>query len=160
MTEIESNKRKIRGKKSHKKGLTFEERVAKWAKRKFKADDVYLRTRARAYARKQPCEIDVHVHKIKGFFGGKSHDIWIECKNVSSSIKHRDMLHFVSKATSIEYACELGIEEFYFDYLIYVTTSRFDHDALFFATKYDVACYVFENNNFILKNDVDWIDSI
>ena len=94
----------------------------------------------------------------KGGFLSSGRDIWIECKDRKSSIKRTDIFKLVSSAEDVENACDEGIEEFYFDYLAIVSTSRFDSDALSYAEDSDVACFHYTKGKYELKNDVEWIE--
>ena len=140
------------------KGREFEKIVAKWAKSYFNADMVKLNHLRRGYRTKRPYEIDVWVHKERGILSDEF-NIWIECKNVKGSIKRDTVMKLVSKMKDVNDAVEEGLskEGRTFDYGVIVTTSRFDIDALEWATDYDIACFRYENGRFIKENEVDWI---
>jgi len=138
------------------KGHEFEKIVAKWAKRYFKADKVKLNHLRRGYKAKRPYEIDVWVYKEGGFLSG-GWDIWIECKNIKSSIKRDHIMKLFSKIKDVNDAVDEGLskEGRTFDYGVIVTTSRFDIDALEWATDNEIACFRYENGRFIKENDVE-----
>jgi len=97
---------------------------------------------------KRPYEIDVHVHKT-GLL--TSEDILIECKNIKSSIKRAHMFKLLSSANDIKDAYEAGREKFYFDKLVFVSTSNFDVDALSYAAANNIACFHYDGKNMELK---------
>lgn len=142
-------KEKKTGKETaHKKGHDFEKKVAKWAKEFFSADKVETNILMNGNNVKRPYEIDVHVHKA-GLL--TSEDIWIECKNIKSSIKRTHMFKLLSSANDIKDACEAGREKFYFDKLVFVSTSNFDVDALSYAAENNIACFHYDGENMELK---------
>lgn len=133
---------------TYEKGKKFEIIVEKWAKRKYNADFSKRNIRMRGNSKKIPYQIDIHLN-CKKFIG--ENDIWIECKDLGSSIKARNMQLFAKKAEDIENACYNGIEEFCFDKLVYVSTSDFDYDALKVAEEEDIDCFQYTNGRFIQK---------
>ena len=142
-------KEKKTGKETaHKKGHDFEKKAAKWAKEFFSADKVETNILMNGNKVKRPYEIDVHVHKT-GLL--TSEDILIECKNIKSSIKRTHMFKLLSSANDIKDACEAGREKFYFDKLVFVSTSNFDVDALSYAADNNIACFHYDGKNMELK---------
>lgn len=141
---------------SYKKGHDFEKRVATWAKRRFGAKSVKLNQLANGLTVARPYEIDVHVqYEGSGFFVDTS-DLWIECKNIKSSIKRKEILDLVAKAADVFAACNKGRMGFYFDRLAIVSTSQFDHDALAYAKQNDVLCVHFDGQKFTPKTNPDF----
>lgn len=142
-------KEKKTGKETaHKKGHDFEKKVANWAKEFFSADKVETNILMNGNEVKRPYEIDVHVHKT-GLL--TSDDILIECKNIKSSIKRTHMFKLLSSANDIKDAYEAGREKFYFDKLVFVSTSNFDVDALSCAAANNIACFHYDGKNMELK---------
>jgi len=141
-TEVRENKAKqkeLEKKSRYKKGHGFEKKVARWAKRYFESDTVETNILVNGIVKRE-YEVDVHVSKERGFLSG-GRDIWIECKNRKSSIKRDDVIKLVGKAEDVENACDKGREDFYFDKLAIVSTSKFDSDALLLAENKEVACF-------------------
>ncbi|UCD14051.1 MAG: hypothetical protein JSW60_01145 [Thermoplasmatales archaeon] len=130
------------------KGGEFEKVVAKWAKRKFQAEKSTNNELVKGKTSKRPYEIDVHLFIDGGYWKNDRH-IWIECKNRKSSIKRTDMHQFKEKAEDIKDAYESDIEDFCFDELVYVSTSKFDGDALGYARKHDIQCFQYSDRKFI-----------
>lgn len=148
-------KEKETGKETtHKKGHDFEKKVAKWAKRYFNADKVKTNILMNGLRVKRPYEIDVHVHR-KRFLSEA--DIWIECKNISSSIKRTHIFKLKSSAEDVEDAYNADREDFYFDRLAFVSTSKFDVDALSYADDNDIACFHYDGKKYELKNQPSWL---
>ena len=140
---------------AHKKGHDFEKKVAKWAKEYFSADKVETNILMNGNTVKRPYEIDVYVHRTVLLLFGE--DIWIECKNIKSSIKRTHIFKLLSSAKDIEDARDAGREKFYFDKLAFVSTSKFDVDALSYAEDNDIACFHYDGKKYELKNEPDWL---
>ncbi|MCK4348701.1 MAG: hypothetical protein KAW47_08800 [Thermoplasmatales archaeon] len=139
---------------AHKKGHDFEKKVAKWAKRYFNAGEVKTNILMNGLRVKRPYEIDVHVHR-KRFLSEAN--IWIECKDISSSIKRTHIFKLKSSAEDIEDAYNVDREDFYFDRLAFVSTSKFDVDALSYADDNDIACFHYDGKKYELKNQPSWL---
>jgi len=140
---------------AHKKGHDFEKKVAKWAKRYFNAGEVKTNILMNGLRVKRPYEIDVYVHQRWALI--MEADIWIECKNISSSIKRTHIFKLLSSAKDIEDAYEADREDFYFDRLAIVSTSKFDVDALSYAEDNDIACFHYDGKKYELKNQPSWL---
>ncbi|NOX71595.1 MAG: hypothetical protein GXO64_02760 [Candidatus Micrarchaeota archaeon] len=154
----ENKKRKLHEALNDKiaKGHIFEKKiVAPWAKRYFKADSVKTNDLAIGFPVKRPHEIDVHI-TIKKSFGKKLH-ILVECKNRKSSIKRRDISNLIKTSESVLEAFENKKEDFYFEREMFVSTSKYDSDALLLAEEYDIACFQFINGKMKLINSVSWL---
>jgi len=146
--KLESKKRQSEKLKDVlKKGGEFEKIVARWAKRKFQAEKTKTNELVSGRTSKRPYEIDVHLFISGGFWKNDSH-MWIECKNRKSSIKRNDMHHFRGKAEDIKDAFESDVEDFCFDELVYVSTSKFDGDALGYAKEYEIQCFQYIDGKF------------
>jgi hypothetical protein len=149
--EVEKNE----GKKStHNKGHDFEKKVAKWAKRYFDATEVQTNILVNGLRVKRPYEVDVHVYKKKLL---SQSDIWVECKDISSSIRRTHIFKLLSSAQDVEDAHHEGREEFYFDRLVFVSSSNFDTDALSYADENDIACFHYDGKKYVLKNNPSWV---
>ena len=154
-----------RARAAQKRGHKFEKRVARWAKRYFKAKEVKINELVNGLRVKRPYEIDVHVYWEESIFslpsllGGGDHDLWIECKDIKGNIKRHHIFKLIESAKDIEDACKKGREKFYFDCLAIATTSGFDQDALAYATDHKVACIVFDGKRFkiINRDEIDWL---
>lgn len=139
---------------AHKKGHDFEKKVAKWAKRYFNAGEVKTNILMNGLRVKRPYEIDVHVHR-KRFLSEAN--IWIECKDISSSIKRTHIFKLKSSAEDIEDAYNVDREDFYFDRIAFVSTSKFDADALSYADDNDIACFHYDGKKYEPKNQPSWL---
>jgi len=145
---------------AHKKGHDFEKKVSRWATKYFKADEIYTNILLNGLRVKRPYEIDVYVIK-KGFLGGllgNSINIMIECKNLKSSIKRTHIFKQISTAQDINEAYNNGRESNYFDYLAFVSASKFDIDALHYAQDNDIACFYYDGKKYELKTIPSWIN--
>ncbi len=147
----------------YKKGIKFEERVASWAKRKFNTDFAKSDLVNGMVARR-PHQVDIHVRKKK-LFG--QDDIWIECKNMTSSVKRTHISKLVDDAKDVYKAFDKGGEEYYYNGLLFVSTSKFDHDALRYADEYDVLCIIFDGKTYKQQNNPkywlgqpQWLDQV
>lgn len=131
-------------------GIEFEQKVAAWAKRKF-GSDVSTRRQVNGLSVKRPYEVDVWARIPGGFFrDGK--DIWIECEDRRESIKRRDISELINKARDVYQASKAGREDFYFDQLMFISTSNYDSDALQLAEQEGIACIVYDGRRFCLQN--------
>lgn len=151
-----SKKRELIESNCHIKGHHFENKVAIWAKKYFKGDSVKKNILMNGLTSKRPYEIDVHV-RIKGNFIKQQCDIAIECKNKTTSVKRIDIFKLVNSAREIKKAHKKGKENFYFDYLAFVSVSKFDIDALSYAEDNDIACFNYINGKYKLINKVSWL---
>lgn len=135
------------------KGRKFEDQVAAWAKRQFKTDFA-ISDLARGSIAQRPHQVDVHVQiKHRGLFGGVTNDIWIECKKMKSTVKRTDIYKLVNDAQDVYKAHEKGGEKLYYDGLMFVSTSKFDIDALNYANEYDVLCIYFDGKAYKEQNN-------
>ena len=148
-----------RTRSTRKKGHEFEKKVARWAKRYFDADLVETNILMNGLRVKRPYEIDVHVYWESGLLFKEEHDLWIECKDMKSSVKRTHIFKLIESAKDIEDACKEGREDFYFDHLAIATTSRFDQDALAYATDHEIACIVYDGKRFRIVNEdkINWL---
>ncbi len=135
-------------------GFNFEKRVETWARRRLKASHSMTRYLVSGLSISRPYEVDVWIRISRGFFKSDS-DLWIECKDRKASIKRRDISHLVSKARDVYEAAENERQEFYFDKLMVVSTSRFDSDAIALANQEGVACVLYNGKTYMLINEWD-----
>ena len=135
---------------THEKGQRFEDQVAAWARRKFKTDFAQSAL-ARGAAVQRPHQVDIHVQKKAGLFGGAD-DIWIECKHMKSTVKRTHISKLVNDAKDVYEAFEKGGEKLYYNGLMFVSTSEFDIDALNYANEYDVLCVHFDGKAYKEQN--------
>lgn len=135
------------------KGYKFEDQVAAWAKKKFKTD--FARSDlARGSIAQRPHQVDVHVQiKHKGLFGGTTDDIWIECKTMKQTVKRTDISKLVNDAQDVFKAFKKGGEKLYYNGVMFVSTSKFDIDALNYANEYDVWCIYFDGKAYKEQNN-------
>jgi hypothetical protein len=146
--------------KERKKGHDFEDKVAKWAKKFFEADEVFVRKLRMGYTQKRPYEIDVHVRIVGGYIVNRGgHDIWIECKNLSETVKRTHIFKTVESVKDVNRNFHEGRsrESCYFDHVAVISTSGFDVGALGYATENDVACIHYDKRKFNIVNDIDWL---
>lgn len=130
---------------THSKGAKFEDQVARWARKRF-GTEFAERCFARGNIGHYPHQVDVHVRIPRSF--GRTHDIWIECKDMQSSVKRTDVSKLVGDAKQVYKAHAKGIEKFYFNGLMFVSTSSFDSDALQYANDDDVLCVQFDGRGY------------
>jgi len=137
----------------YEKGAKFENRVAAWARRRLKGRHVATTKLFRGAAVQRPHQVDVHIQIPKKWALGNTSDVWIECKDMKASIKRQDINKLVGNAKDAYRASERGMECFYFNGLMFVSTSRFDSDALNIANEYDVLCVQYEEGKYQYKNN-------
>ena len=145
-TEIQAEGKKA----DYEKGRKFEDQVAAWARKRFKADFAKPAW-VRGAVGVRPHQVDVHVRKKRGLHD--YNDIWIECKNVKETIKRTHIYKLVNDAQMVYKACDKGVEAFYFNGLMFVSTSKFDIDALNYANEYGVLCVYFDGKTYKQQNE-------
>lgn len=130
-----------------KKGHDFEKKVALWAKKFFEANEIYTNILINGFAVKRPYEVDVHViRKVGNILNRTDQDIWIECKNLNSTIKRSHVQTLNGKMEDVENACDEGREDFYFDKGAIASTSEFDSDAIRTADDKEIACFYYNKD--------------
>ena len=92
-------------------------------------------------------EIDIHFEQ-KWRLG--SRDICVECKNRGSSIKRTDINKLVNTVEDINRVSDWWCV----DKMLFVSTSKFDTDALAVAKEKKVGCVQYEDRKFKILNDV------
>ena len=139
------------------KGQAFEKKVARWAKRKLNLDDVERNCKFKGKVAVQPFEIDiVGLKTVGGLIGRATEVFWIECKDRKGTIKRRDIFDFWQKAVDVKKNVPaitwsgLSKEQvkMSWDYLMFVSTSRFDIDAIKVAKEHKIACYYYDGKTF------------
>jgi hypothetical protein len=141
-----------KGKKAdYEKGRGFEDQVAAWARRRFNADFAKPDW-VRGAVGVRPHQVDVHVRKTKRG-GHDCNDIWIECKNVKGTIKRTHIYKLVNDAQMVYKAWKKRVEDYYFDGLMVVSTSKFDIDARNYANEYGVLCVYFDGKTYKQQNE-------
>lgn len=137
--------------RDRKKGLKFEDKVAKWAKRRFGAYEVEMNILRRGYTQKRPYEIDVCARTDK-------YDLMIECKNMKQTIKRNIIIDYFGRFEDINEAVHKGIskDDYYFDYVMIVSTSKFEAGALSMANEKEVECWYYDGKKFNLESG-EWI---
>ncbi|NQT49022.1 MAG: restriction endonuclease [Chloroflexi bacterium] len=144
-----------RGKAAVEKGKDFEDMVAKWARRRFDALEVGPRQHFNGKAVARPYEIDlVFITKRRKLLGfGPGHVIWIECKNRQSSIKRDDIQKFRAKAQDVKNNAINNPPGAEWDNLVFVSTSKFDNDAIRVAEDQGISCYWYDGRAFRLVTE-------
>ncbi len=140
------------------KGHGFEKKVATWAKRFFNASEVKTNRLFRGKTAVRPYEIDVWL-KRKGGVLYKDAILFIECKDRAATIKRVDITKFLASAKDVKEAISADLifgtsDEGYWNGLVFVSTSKFDVDALAFAKKSKIGCYYYDGKKFIEENKV------
>jgi len=141
-------------------GIELEKKVESWARNRFKASHSETRYQVNGLSVSRPYEVDVWIQiprRIMVLFRS-SIDIWIECKDRKTSIKRKDISDLVSKAKDVYQATIRGKQDFYFDTLMIVSTSRYDFDAIALANQEGVACVLYDGKSYLLKNNWNWDD--
>ncbi len=143
------------GRKAYFRGREFEETVARWAKRRFRTDDVRIRERVSPRAEDlRPYEIDVHVHaRVPGSLFSRGH-IWLECKHLNRKIRREDVVDLVARNQRSRGGFFHSFPAF--DYLGIVSTSDFDPDAIEVGNAEGVACIRYDHGRYELVNKVCW----
>lgn len=142
------------------KGHGFEKKVATWAKRFFKASEWKTNMLFRGKTGVRPYEIDVWL-KIKGGLLVSDKILFIECKDRAASIKRADITKFLASAEDIKTAISVDLifgtsDKGYWNGLVFVSTSKFDVDALSFGKKNKIGCYYYDGRKFIEENKVSF----
>ncbi len=133
-------------------GIEFERKVEVWAKNRFKASKTVMRYHARGLSVTRPYEVDVWVRVPRGFLR-HDNDIWIECKDRKASIKRKDISDLISKARDVYESANAGLHDFWFDTLMFVSTSSYDFDAIVLADQEGVACVFYDGKRYELHNE-------
>ena len=135
------------------KGEAFEKKVARWAKRKFNAAGVEMNQLFKGKTAVRPFQIDI-VIRVKD-----DRVLWIECKDRKASIKRTEIFKLWDSASDVKKALPSFVwsssEEqikMNWSYLVFVSTSHFDHDALNFARERNIGCYEYDGKTFQEKN--------
>jgi len=140
------------------KGHGFEKKVAVWAKRFFKASEVKTNLQFRGKTALRPYEIDVWV-KRKGSLLESSKILFIECKDRAGSIKRVDITKFLASAKDIKAAVSVDLvfgtsDDGYWGALAFVSTAKFDTDALRVAKENKIGCYRYDGKKYVEENKV------
>lgn len=139
---------------ARKNGKAFEAKVARWAKKQFDAAEVKRNQLFKGKTAVRPFEVDI-VLWTRGPFLASGDVIWIECKDRKESIKRADIFKFLESARDVKRTVALVFvkpltdktgEDW--DYLIMVSTAKFDVDAIGFAKQSKVACYYYDGRTF------------
>ena len=144
------------------KGQAFEAKVGRWAKKEFDAEVVKRNQLFKGKTAVRPFEVDI-VIRTKGSLLTAGNVIWIECKDRTASIKRVDIFKLLSSAKDVKKAVG-GVSllekqsEAQWDYLVFVSTSKFDADAINFAKENNMACYFYDGRAFqqIVKRKSFW----
>lgn len=136
-------------------GMELEKKVEAWAKNRFKASKTVIRYQASGLSVKRPYDVDVWVRISRGLFRDDI-DLWIECKDRNASIKRKDISDLVSKAKDVFEDANVGKQDFWFDTLMFVSTSRYDTDAIVLADQEGVACVFYDGKTYVLQNNWEW----
>lgn len=139
------------------KGRAFEEKVARWAKRKFNLQEIERNHQFKGKIAVRPFEIDiVGLKKVSGLVTIQEEVTWIECKDRQATIKRTDILKFWGAACDVKAAVPAitfgGLSEeqikMSWNRLIFVSVSSFDTDAINFAKRNKIACYQYDGTTF------------
>lgn len=141
------------------KGAAFEKRVARWAKRQFKLKEVKLNTFFKGKILTRPIQVDVVGYTHSDWSGTKIY--WFECKNKKATIKRTDIFNFKERANDVRTTSQgiFGGKSSYkeWDQLIFVSTSRFDQDAISFAKKNKIGCFYYDGRTF-QEQKLEYVD--
>lgn len=139
------------------KGQAFEKKVATWARKKFKLGEVERNCRFKGKIAVRPFEIDIVALKtVSGLVGTVTEVFWIECKDRKATIKRTDIFKFWGSAIDVKKMVPaitwsgLSKEQvkMSWGYLIFVSNSAFDVDAINFAKEHKIACYYYDGKTF------------
>ena len=132
------------------KGQAFEEKVARWVKKQFEAKVVKRNQLFKGKTAVRPFEVDIVGWRKSGVV------FWVECKDRQASIKRTDIFKLWESASDVKKTTSLRIGPVLFeekggeewDYLVFVSTSKFDPDAVNFAKEHNIACYCYDGKTF------------
>jgi len=136
------------------KGQAFEAKVARWARKEFGAVLVKQNQLFKGKTAVRPFEVDIVLWTKAGVVAAED-VIWIECKDRKASIKRTDIFKLLESARDVKRT--VGPTPFVrmtdkrgeeWDYLVFVSTAKFDADAVNFAEKNNVACYYHDGRAF------------
>ena len=136
------------------KGTAFEKKVARWTKREFDAIGFETNQLFKGKTAVRPFEVDV-VFWVKD-----GRVIWVECKDRKASIKRADIFKLLNSAIDVRKNVPsftlAGLSEeqakMNWSYLLFVSTSPFDSDAINFAKAHNIGCYQYDGKKFQEKN--------
>lgn len=136
------------------KGQAFEKKVATWAKRRFKLQDVKFNRYFKGKIFTRPIEIDVVGWTHSAWSGTKI--LWFECKDRKTNIKRTDMINLKERANDARDTSQDALVSILggksslnqWDELIFVSTSKFDQDALSYAQKNKIKCFLYDGRTF------------
>mgnify|MGYP001120390059 CR=1 FL=1 len=136
-------------------GASFKQNVATWAEKHLGARHTDTNHFAHGLLVTNPYEVDIRAN-FKGEGAQRDLDVWIECMDLEETVKKRDIMKLVQKATDVFHAAHTDKQEFWFDRLILVTTSSFAPEALDLADQVGVSCVTYDGTSFSFKNKSNW----
>ncbi|MFO8010520.1 MAG: hypothetical protein R6U89_06885 [Dehalococcoidia bacterium] len=136
-------------------GEAFKQNAANWAKRHLGAKNVDIYTLANGLVVSSPYEVDVWA-QFEGEGAQADLDVWIECRDTSDPVKKTDIMKLVQKVTDVFHASHAGKQDFWFDRLILISNSSFNHDALELAQQMGVACVNYDGTNYTFATKGNW----
>ena len=135
--------------------VTFKENSASWAEKHLGDKTTDIHYRANGSVVTNPYEVDVWAH-FKGEGAQSDLDVWIECRDAEESVRKRDIMKFVQKATDVFHAAHTDKQDFWFDRLILIATTSFDILSLELADQVGVTCVTYDGTNYVFKSNPNW----
>ena len=153
------------------KGRDFETRAASWIKRgglnrlfggQVRTLAVEPNLLVNGNSSNRPYEVDVSWSlEARGSLLPRwtARRLWIECKHLSRSIRRNDISVLEVNATDVVSANMAGKESTVFDGWVFVSSSRFDEDALARASTHNILCVQATDSSFTILNadDMVWL---
>lgn len=132
------------------KGEVFEKKVATWLKRQIKPKELLSNQFFKGKTAVRPHQVDLVVRTKNDYI------IWVECKDRKGSIKRTDILKLANAAKDVKDTVGLYWTKPLqaWDYLFFVSTAKFDADAINFAKQQDMGCYYYDGKTFQEENKI------
>lgn len=133
----------------------FKQKVATWTENHFGATSATVDYSANGLTTKMPYEVDIWAH-FNGENSRTDLEMWVECRESRNSVKSRDILNLVRKATDVFNAAHTVKQEFWFDRLMIVSSAPFEDSALEIAVQRGVICVLCDGAGYELQTEENW----
>ena len=133
----------------------FKQNAANWAKKHLGAKMATVCYLASGAMVKSPYEVDVWA-QFKGEGAQSDLDVWIECRDSEESVKKKDIMKLVQKATDVFHAAHAEKQDFWFDRMMLISNSAFDHGTLELAEQIGIACVSYDGTSYSFKTKGNW----
>ena len=151
--------RKVKHREARTRGHSFEKQVATWFKTHFPVKEEGVKTNIHLLGQSKRMPYEVDVYAVKDGLG--SYAAWIECKDLKTTVKAKQIEELLSKAKEVRAANKTGREPKKVTTVIFVSKRNntegkgsYFEDALTYATSKKVPCYEKTQRGFQLVNKI------